>query len=328
SVDSAALKVLMRLPPMMQSPAAKSALIFAGASFITGIIAKILITKMFFDYPIVILMLQMATVLFSIELLRVFGVLKLAPYTFDKGRHLFLSSILMSISSWLSVSAYEGIGLPLFDPVKRLTPLLVLGVSTFIYRKQQRLDRNALIALVGISFLSSIAVNFELTMGRFSLFYGLIAGLLHAAAFVQFESLSDTFSPLEMMYMHSFNSLVVFLLADIVQDEIRDAFMYVMTSSSKTFVFLFIFLMVLGLAIQYTTFHCIGTNGALVTSIVANGRAVFQVMFAYYTSSYLFYDLYPGLINWMSFLGTAGSIYYFFQKYDLDQWKPIPFTKC
>lgn len=81
-----------------------------------------------------------------------------------------------------------------------------------------------------------------------------------------------------------------------LQDEIRDAFMYVMTSSSKTFVFLFIFLMVLGLAIQvrsrvkdqrspsslqYTTFHCIGTNGALVTSIVANGRAVFQVRFRF-----------------------------------------------
>ncbi|GMS95914.1 hypothetical protein PENTCL1PPCAC_18089, partial [Pristionchus entomophagus] len=327
-VSSPALKIAMRLPHMMQSPAAKSALAFAGASFITGIIAKILITKMFFDYPIVILMIQMATVLFTIELLRVFGVLKLAPYTFDKGRHLFLPSILMSISSWLSVSAYEGIGLPLFDPIKRFTPLLILGVATFIYRKQHRLDRNALIALIGVSVLSSMAVNFELAMGRFSLFYGLFAGLLHAAAFVQFESLSDTFSPLEMMYMHSFNSLVVFLLADIVQDEIRDAFMYVMTSSNKSFVFLFILLMFLGLALQYTTFHCIGANGALVTQVVSNGRAVLQVMFAYYSASYLFYDLYPGWINWISFFGTAGSIYYFFQKYDFEQWKVSPFTKC
>src|SRR5689334_2622162 len=61
-----------------------SAISFAGASLVTGIIAKvrrgseilvkfplqILITKMFFDYPIVILMIQMATVLFTIELLR------------------------------------------------------------------------------------------------------------------------------------------------------------------------------------------------------------------------------------------------------------------
>ncbi|GMT24747.1 hypothetical protein PFISCL1PPCAC_16044, partial [Pristionchus fissidentatus] len=322
------LKVKMRIPPMLQSPAAKSAITYAGASLVTGIIAKILITKMFFDYPIVILMLQMATVLFSVELLRVFGVLKLAPYTFDKGRHLFLPSILMSISAWLSISAYEGIGLPLFDPIKRLTPLLVLGVATFVYRKQQRLDRETLLAVIGVSLLSSIAVNFELGMGRFSLFYGLIAGLLHAAAFVQFESLSENFSPLEMMYMHSFNSLVVFLIADIVQDEIRDAFMYVMTSSNKTFVFLFIILMVLGLAIQYTTFHCLGTNGALVTSIVANGRDVFQVMFAYYTSAYLFYDLYPGITNWISFFGTAGSIYYFFRKYDIEQLKATPYIKC
>lgn len=79
------------------------------------------------------------------------------------------------------------------------------------------------------------------------------------------------------------------------------------------------------------------------TSIVANGRAVFQVrlrfrtngkltnesffktrntlfsqvMFAYYTSSYLFYDLYPGLINWMSFLGTAGTTIHIFHIFNI-----------
>ena len=64
-----------------------------------------------------------------------------------------------------------------------------------------------------------------------------------------------------------------------IQDEIRDAFMYVMTSSNSMFFFLFLLLLVLGIALQYTTFHCIHSNGALATSVLANGRDVFLVRF-------------------------------------------------
>ena len=42
------------------------------------------------------------------------------------------------------------------------------------------------------------------------------------------ERLHDqhNFSALELIYLNSFNCLCLFLIADIVQDEVRDAYMY------------------------------------------------------------------------------------------------------
>uniref|UniRef100_A0A0K0D3L1 Protein RFT1 homolog n=1 Tax=Angiostrongylus cantonensis TaxID=6313 RepID=A0A0K0D3L1_ANGCA len=101
------------------TPAIRSAVFYVGSTLVCSLLGKIVVTRFFFDYPIVILMLQMATTLFIIELLRVIGVLKLSPYSFDKGRHFFLPSILLCIAQWLTLSAFEGIGMPAFDSVKR-----------------------------------------------------------------------------------------------------------------------------------------------------------------------------------------------------------------
>ncbi|VDO21207.1 unnamed protein product [Heligmosomoides polygyrus] len=60
-------------------------------------------------------------------------------------------------------------------------------------------------------------VNLELSLDQYSLFYGVLASILQAAAYLQFESLSHTYQAMEMLYMHSFNSLIVFLIADVVQ---------------------------------------------------------------------------------------------------------------
>lgn len=79
------------------------------------------------------------------------------------------------------------------------------------------------------------SVNLELSLDQYSLFYGVLASILQAAAYLQFESLSHTYQvgpalqallpvtnrklyqAMEMLYMHSFNSLIVFLIADVVQ---------------------------------------------------------------------------------------------------------------
>ncbi|ETN74501.1 hypothetical protein NECAME_03987 [Necator americanus] len=49
----------------------------------------------------------------------VLGIVKLSPYSFEKGRHCFLPSILYCVAQWLTLVAFEGIGLPGFESVKR-----------------------------------------------------------------------------------------------------------------------------------------------------------------------------------------------------------------
>uniref|UniRef100_A0A1I7WMI8 TPT domain-containing protein n=1 Tax=Heterorhabditis bacteriophora TaxID=37862 RepID=A0A1I7WMI8_HETBA len=174
----------------LQTTASKSAVVYVGTTLFCSLLGKVVITRFFFDYPIVILMLQMATTLFIIELLRVTGALKMAPYSFEKGRQCFFPSVLLCIAQWLTVSSFEGIGLPSLESIKRLTPVFIaVGMAS----QHQRLDKNQLIGITTISMASFLAVNLEMNIDRFSLFYGLISCVLQAVAYIQFESLSQTF---------------------------------------------------------------------------------------------------------------------------------------
>ncbi|WKY03661.1 hypothetical protein Q1695_004985 [Nippostrongylus brasiliensis] len=291
------------------TPVVRSGALYVGSTIFCSLVGKVVVTRFFFDYPVVILMLQMATTLFAIELLRVLGVVKLAPYSFDKGRHCFVPSILLCIAQWLTVVAFEGIGMPAFESVKRLTPLMILLGANALSR-QSRLDHMQLAGVAGISFTSLMAVNFELSLDQYSLFYGLLASVLQAAAYLQFENLSHNYQAMELLYMHSFNSLIVFLVADVVQDEIRDAFMYMMTSAHPLFTGAFAMLMFAGILFQYSMFVCIEHNGALNTQILSNIRAAVQVFFAYFLSIYLFYDVSPGLLNFLALFGVVSVAYY------------------
>ncbi|KHJ85968.1 hypothetical protein OESDEN_14295 [Oesophagostomum dentatum] len=131
---------------------------------------------------------------------------------------------------------------------------------------------------------------------------------------MQFESLSHTYQAIEMLYMHSFNSLIIYLIADIVQDEIRDAFMYMMTSAHPLFGGAFAVLLISGILLQYAMFSCIEHNGALTTQILSNVRAAFQIFIAYFLSTYLFYDVSPGILNYIGLLCTGGAAYYLYNQ--------------
>ncbi|RCN50459.1 hypothetical protein ANCCAN_03482 [Ancylostoma caninum] len=299
------------------TPAVRSSILYVGSTLFCSLVGKVVVTRFFFDYPVVILMLQMATTLFIVEFLRVLGIVKLSPYSFEKGRHCFLPSILYCVAQWLTLVAFEGIGLPGFESVKRFAPLAIL-LGTNAISRQSRLDHIQLIGVAGISFTSFLAINFELSLDQFSLFYGLVAAVLQAAAYMQFENLSHTYQAMEMLYMHSFNSLIVYLVADIVQDEIRDAFMYMMTSAHPLFGASFAVLLVSSIFFQYATFACIEQNGALTTQILSNVRAAFQIFIAYFLSMYLFYDVSPGFLNYLGLFCTGGAAYYLYKQRSSD----------
>lgn len=166
-------------------------IVFVAASVFCSLMSKIMVTRYFFDYPVVILMMQSAATLFVIEVTRysfskkfarsgildkfqctmfyteprnsefkrisrVLGILKVAPYCFEKGRHIVIPSILYTISQWITVASFEGIAMPNFDSVKRLTPILIL-VGLAARNRQQRVDQNKTFIIIGLSIASAFA---------------------------------------------------------------------------------------------------------------------------------------------------------------------------
>ncbi|PIC35031.1 hypothetical protein B9Z55_014512 [Caenorhabditis nigoni] len=259
---------------VIKTAAGRSMITFVIATVFCSLMAKIMVTRYFFDYPVVILMMQSAATLFFIEVARVLGILKVAPYCFEKGRHIVIPSILYTISQWITVASFEGIAMPNFDSVKRFTPILIL-IGLAARSRQQKVDQNRTFIIIGLSIASAFAVNLDFSVDRYSLMYGMVGAVLQATALILFEEHLQTYN-----------------------DELRDAFMYMITSAHPLFIIVFAISMLSGVLFHFTAFSCLEKNGSLNMQIVSNIRAVLETFFAYYLSIYLFYDVYPGILNW------------------------------
>lgn len=143
---------------------------------------------------------------------------------------------------------------------------------------------------------------------------------MHAFSLVLIEKLHENFqSTLDLIYMNSFNCLCLFLVADLVQDEIRDAFMYLITSMTMLFVGCFITLIALGVIFHAVVFYCITRTNALHAAIIHNVAGAFQIFVAYALSVYLFYDLAP---SWTNIFGviicTCATVSFYSLNRNLD----------
>lgn len=136
---------------------------------------------------------------------------------------------------------------------------------------------------------------------------------MHSLALVLIERLHESFSTLDLIYMNSFNCLCLFLIADLVQDEIRDAFMYLITSVTMLFVCCFAALLALGVLFHAALFYCVNHANSLHVSIIQNLAGALQIFVAYLLSVYLFYDLAPSWTNIFGVLICSGATIAFYK---------------
>lgn len=115
--------------------------------------------------------------------------------------------------------------------------------------------------------------------------------------FIERLSLQGQYSTLDLIYMQSFNCLCLFLLADLIWDEVRDAFMFFITSTTIAFWFAFVGLLFVGCLLNFAAFYCTTRNSAVTTTVVGNVKAVLQSVIGYIMGLYLFYDIVPNALN-------------------------------
>ncbi|KAK0400058.1 hypothetical protein QR680_003334 [Steinernema hermaphroditum] len=224
-------------------------------SLIASTLNKIVMTKFFFDYPIVIAMLQMALTLIAIEVLRFTDKIKVLPYNFQRGRDMLVPSLLYSLSAYFSLNSLEGITMPLFPAIKRFCPMAVLAFSCYLLRNHRPSNQ---------------------------------------------------------------------MIAGVFADELRDSFMYFITSSSPLFSICLISLIVFGVLMHCFAILCICKTNALNTAIVGNVRAAVQTFVAYSISVYLFYDYTPTLLNLAGLMIAVGGAVYLSKLQKNDQFLRTP----
>ncbi|KAI6215162.1 hypothetical protein M3Y94_00353000 [Aphelenchoides besseyi] len=298
----------------------RSMAIFGLISTVNSLFTRILTTKFFFDYPIVILMIQMALTLFTIETARLFNIIKLPAYTFQRGRDLITPSLFYTISSYLSLNCLDGSTMPIFPFVQRFAPLAIIAILTY-WHKKQRFHRNGVMIIGAICVGSAFSSIYEWSIDLWSWNYAQLTLVLHALTLIHIERLHEQYSStIELIYLNSFNCLCLFLVADLIQDEIRDSFMYLVTSTTWLFASCFFTLIVIGSFFHAALFYCVSQAGAVHTSIMNILAGGIQLFIAYGLSIYLFYDLYPTWTNIIGVILTSGTALYYYFKY-----KPIDF---
>ncbi|KAL3119100.1 hypothetical protein niasHT_003883 [Heterodera trifolii] len=304
---------------LQQSVPVKSLILYGGVSLVNGLLSRIVMTKFFFDYPIVLVIFHMALTLSLIELGRLIKLFKVQPYTFYRGKDVFVPSLLYSLSQYILLNSLDGITLPLFPFIQKFFVLLVIPCYVLLLHRQ-RPSVQTLIVLFCVCVGSALSSVYELNFDPWALAYSLLALLMLTISLVLMERLhNQNNSALELIYMNSFNCLCLFLLADIVQDEIRDAYMYMQTSTSPVFYVCLLSLIVVGALCHAVLIHCITTANTLNTAIVHNFTAAIQVLVAYALSIEVFYDTEP---DWNNIFGViltmAATAFYFISERDRE----------
>uniref|UniRef100_A0A0M3HQV6 TPT domain-containing protein n=1 Tax=Ascaris lumbricoides TaxID=6252 RepID=A0A0M3HQV6_ASCLU len=289
-----------------------SVIAYGVSSLFASLLRRIVTMKLFFDFPIFISITQVAAILIVLELTRFFKILQIQSYTLEGGREMFLPSFLHTFASYISMNAIEGASMPMFASVKCFCPIAVILFSNFISRRP--IPSYSFLLLVFILCVGSSLTNiFEFMWERWSYLFGLAALTMNAASFVQLENLALNYSPLDLLYVNSFNELIFLLVADFFEDELRGAIMFFFASASVTLIVTFFFLIVFGVLTHLTLFYCIVYANSLTLSLTADVRSAIQVFIAYFFSVYVYYDIIPGISNIIGILmvlaASAALIY-------------------
>lgn len=94
------------------------------------------------------------------------NIVKLLPYTFDRGKDMFVPSLLYALHGYFSLTALEGMNLPMYGAVKRWVPMLTMWMSFVVLRKQ-RPSREIVISVALIS-LGAFLAGMNATPGDFA----------------------------------------------------------------------------------------------------------------------------------------------------------------
>ncbi|CAK5090899.1 unnamed protein product [Meloidogyne enterolobii] len=155
----------------------------------------------------------------------------LSQFVFSK----IFNLILIYFYSYISLNCLDGISLPFFPFLEKFIAITTIPFYFFILRRQ-RPSIQTLTILMFICFGSALASVFEISYDIWGLAYSLGALAMQTSSLVLIEKVRAQMdmSVVELIYLNSFNCLCLFLVADIVQDELRDAYSYLQVKNNIT----------------------------------------------------------------------------------------------
>lgn len=112
-----------------------SALLYMVCSTSMAFINKAVLSSYKFDFPFVIMTLQMVFTIFVLDVLHRFNKIELPKLTKERCRGFFLPSICYALNAVLGLTALAGMNVPMYGVIKRCAPVILLIMGTSLLKK-------------------------------------------------------------------------------------------------------------------------------------------------------------------------------------------------
>ncbi|GAQ86442.1 hypothetical protein KFL_002890090 [Klebsormidium nitens] len=303
-----------------------ASIFYAAVAVAMGVINKAVIID--FQYPNTFLTLQMAASAALIYALKWTGVLWVRKFEWKTAYALAPVVFFYNANVAFALASLKTLNLPMYHVLKRITPVLILGVKSLMGNVQPPWQVSAsVLTIVGGTFIAGVGdIRFDMTA------YGLafMSCVLQATYLLLVERSGGEkgMTSLELLLYNSILSLPVLVVLICVTGEVYDSVPAVFTTAAthgSYFLLNLIVSLFIGVLLNYSLFLCTLVNSALTTTVVGALKGVVATLVG-------FFIFRQGDFSPLNILGitinTAGGFWYTAAKYQQRRAKckesPLP----
>lgn len=301
-------------------PTARQGFLSIGSAFLYGFMAvtMVFVNKMsmqLLPLPNVVMVLQMVATLAVLQPLHTAGVLDFPPFSWRTCRRLLGITLLYTANTCLALFGLRSLNVPMYNVLKRLTPMMVLAVKSAVRRRwpQPQVSLSVLLVVAGCV----VAGLGDLAFDPAGYLFALGSCTMQAAylLLVEFQG-AGGISTSEMLYYNALSSLPFLLLVVAATGEagqLPGAYAAAVgRSGAATLWGTLAACSLMGCLLNYSLFLCTVNNSALTTTIVGVLKGVVAVVLGFFLLGGVPFSL----LNVSGIaLNTAGAVWYTAIKY-------------
>ncbi|CAD5123760.1 unnamed protein product [Dimorphilus gyrociliatus] len=236
---------------------------------------KSLLTVFLFDAPIVIMLVQMIFMLIILQFLKTLKKINLVGYSLSLGRQMFLPSVLYACHSILALWALKGMNIPMYGAIKRLAPVVTLGLGIIVLNKPKP-SKTVFISVIAVTVGCLLAAYGDLKFDALSYASGGASVLFQAGYLVCVQRESANIPAIDAVYVNALHTAPLFAILSLFE-------LSHLAIPTWSTIFMLCTTTILGCVLNYLLFLCTMYNSALTTSITGVLKSVAQTAIGWFT---------------------------------------------
>ncbi|GLI68594.1 hypothetical protein VaNZ11_013064 [Volvox africanus] len=265
--------------------------------------------------PNVVMVMQMVSTFMILHPLLELGYLDFPRFSWATCRRLFWITVLYTANVGFALFGLKTLNIPMYNVLKRLTPMMILIVKAIIRKRWPRLEISLAVFLVVAGCV--VAGIGDLSFDLMGYVFALMSCTMQAAYLLLVEFQGDEgIGTSEMLYYNAITSVPFLLVVVWGTGEVAAlpaAYQSaVQASGALSLWFTLISCSLMGCLLNYSLFLCTVNNSALTTTIVGVIKGVVAVFLGFFLLGGVKFSV----VNVAGItLNTIGAVYYTYLKY-------------